>query len=106
MELSVKRMSLSSCRTLTPLSLLKVAFVPSVDCMSPPAVYIQLVKCQPPWLPVLVSAKPNTDELVSALAAARKSAQDVGGLSGSSPAALNMLRLYRMPSVYPLVGRP
>src|SRR5260370_457757 len=47
----------------------------------------------------LVSAKPNTDELVSALAAARKSAHDVGGLSGSSPAALNMLRLYRMPSV-------
>src|SRR5260370_42218724 len=97
MELSVNRMSLSSCRTLTPLSLLKVAFVPSADCMSPPAVYIQFVKCQPPWLPVLVSAKPNTDELVSALAAARKSAQDVGGFLGSSPAALNLFLLSTMP---------
>src|SRR3981081_2195814 len=99
MELSVKRMSLSSCRTLTPLSLLKVAFEPSEDCKSPPAVYIQLVKCQPPWFPVLVSAKPNTDGVVSVLAAARNSAHVVGGLSGSSPAALNMLRLYMMPSV-------
>src|ERR1700694_5132154 len=99
MELSVKRMSLSSCRTPTPLSLLNVAFVPSADCISPPAVYIQLVKCHPPWFPVLVSAKPATDELVRALGYLRKSSQVAGGFSGSSPAAVNILRLYRMPSV-------
>src|ERR1700682_168836 len=68
MELSVKRMSLSSCNTLTPCGLLNVAFAPSADSMSPPAVYIQLVKCQPPWLPELVSANPATDGVVSALA--------------------------------------
>src|ERR1700682_2308074 len=99
MGLSVKRMSLSSCSTLAPFALLKVAFVPSADCISPPAGYIQLVKCQPPWLPVLVSAKPNTDELVSAFGYLRKLSQVFGGPSGSSPAAVNILRLYRMPSV-------
>ena len=55
MELSVKRMSLSCCRTCLPLSLLKAAFQvsPSLTATSPPMEYSSAVKCQPPVLLLL-----------------------------------------------------
>src|SRR5581483_10858014 len=94
-DLSVKRIVFSKFSTATPLSLLYTAFhfSPSLTSNSPPAVYIQLVKSQPPPFLVLVSAKPATPLPAICFAYPRNSSHVVGGLSGSSLACLKRLRL-------------
>ena len=101
MVLSAQRMSCRYCATSLPLSLLKSATHLSPSCLAtlPPTEYSQLVKCQPPWLFLLYSAKPilSLPSAVIFLAASRTSSHVAGGLSGSSPASVKSLRLYSRP---------
>src|SRR5262245_9643214 len=101
MVLSVQRMSCRVCATSLPLLLLKSATHLSPSCLAtaPPIEYIQVVKCQPPWLFLLYSAKPTVlfPSAVIFLAASRTSAQVLGGLFGSRPASVKSLRLYSRP---------